>query len=112
MLSFLRSNHGEGGAAAQICIAAEFVGPSNECISLSVLGSFIDLLLFPHKGIILQVVMTEALLQLHSKSTPFGLHFFKESRQASSKPVEKELDSYPLYFVHLSLSFSFKGLKF
>lgn len=77
-VSFLRSNHSEGGGrGAQICIAAEFVGPSNECISLCALGSFIDLLPFLHKGISQQVVMTEALLQLHSKiNTPnFRLHF-------------------------------------
>lgn len=68
---FLRSNHSEGGAAAaaQIRIAAEFVGASNECISLCALGSFIDLLPFLHKGIMQLVVMTEALLQLHSEST-------------------------------------------
>lgn len=99
-VSFLRSNHSEGGerggraGGPQICIAAEFVGPSNECISLCALGSFIDLLPFLHKGISQQVVMTEALLQLHSKSTlQTSGCIFKKRRRASLKPVQRNLST-------------------
>lgn len=74
-MGFLRSNHGEGGAtaaagAAEICIAAEFVRASNECISSRALGIASSICyLFPTRTSSRLVVMTEAPLQLRSKST-------------------------------------------
>lgn len=110
---FLRSDRSAGGAAAataKICIAAEFVGASNECISLRALGSFIDLLPFFLKGSMRLVVMTEALLQLRSKSTlQTSGCIFKRRRRASLKRVHRKFD---LTLFSFNFMFSFVRLIF